>query len=171
MARGLGGAWEIAVVAAAMVGLVVGCLVCALVPRWDPLRLSDRGRTAYVYAAEALLALAALHLRITMPGLFALGIIRTYWMLIVMAIAFCGAGLSALFHRRQMPVLSEPLERTALLLPILPPIGSLFIKSYAGAGLWFLGNSGSGLLAADGRLLRRDGRPEAVARAGGLGNS
>ena len=46
--------WAIAVVAAAMVGLVAGCLVCALVPRWDPLRLSDRGRTAYVYAAEAL---------------------------------------------------------------------------------------------------------------------
>lgn len=77
-----------------------------------------------------------------MPGLFALGIIRTYWMLIVMAIAFVGAGLSMLFQRRQMAILSEPLERTALFLPILPPIGSLFIKSYANAGLWFLGNSG-----------------------------
>ncbi len=134
--------WEIAVVAAAIVGLVVGCLICALVPRWDPLRLSDRGRTAYVYAAEALLALAGLHLRVTMPGIFALGIIRTYWMLIVMVIAFIGAGLSVLFHRRQMAVLSEPLERTALFLPILPPIGSLFIKSYANAGMWFLGNQG-----------------------------
>ncbi|MFZ1933529.1 MAG: hypothetical protein WCB27_16400 [Thermoguttaceae bacterium] len=134
--------WEIAVVAAAIIALVVACLICALIPRWDPLRLSDRGRTAYVYAAEALLALAGLHLRVTMPGLFALGIIRTYWMLIVMAIAFVGAGLSMLFQRRQMAILSEPLERTALFLPILPPIGSLFIKSYANAGLWFLGNSG-----------------------------
>ena len=49
---------------------------------------------------KCLLALVALHLRITVPGLFALGIIRTYWMLIVMVVAFCGAGLSVLFHRR-----------------------------------------------------------------------
>ena len=48
--------WAIAVVGAAMAGLVAGCLACALVPRWDPLGLSDRGRTAYVYAAEALLS-------------------------------------------------------------------------------------------------------------------
>jgi hypothetical protein len=134
--------WEIAVVAAAIVALVVGCLICALVPRWDPLRLSDRGRTAYVYAAEALLALAGLHLRVTMPGLFALGIIRTYWMLIVMAVAFVGAGLSALFHRRKMDILSEPLERTALFLPLLPSIGFAFLKGYSNAGTWFLGNSG-----------------------------
>ncbi len=135
-------AWEIATVAAAMIALVAACLACALVPRWDPLGMSDRGRTAYVYAAEALLALAGLHLRIAMPALFALGFIKTYWMLIVMLIAFIGAGLSVLFHRRQMAILSEPLERTALLLPVLPPLGSLFIKSYANAGLWFLGNSG-----------------------------
>ena len=134
--------WAVAVVVAAMLGLVAACLACALTPRWDPLRLTDRGRTAYVYAAEGLLALICLHLRITVPGLFALHIIRTYWMLIVMIVAFCGAGLSVLFHRRRMPVLSEPLERTALFLPILPPIGCLFIKSYAHAGTWFLGNSG-----------------------------
>ena len=99
-------------------------------------------RTAYVYAAEALLALIGLHLRITLPGLFALHLLRYYWMLIVMVIAFCGAGLSVLFHRRRMPILSEPLERTALWLPVLPPIGSLFIKNYANASVWFLGGSG-----------------------------
>ena len=134
--------WEIAVVAAAMLGLVVACLACALVPRWDSLRLSDRGRTAYVYAAEALLALAVLHLRVTMPGLFKLDIIRTYWMLIVMVIAFLGAGLSVLFHRRKMDILSEPLERTVLFLPMLPSIGFAFLKGYANAGTWFVGNSG-----------------------------
>ena len=78
----------------------------------------------------------------TMPGLFELGIIRTYWMLIVMAIAFCGAGLSALFHRRQMAILSEPLERTALFLPVLPLIGFWCVKNTAGAASWFVGNSG-----------------------------
>ena len=114
-----------------------------LTPRWDPLRLSDRGRTAYVYAAEGLLALILpAPSNYCCRGCSRLHLIRTYWMLIVMIVAFCGAGLSVLFHRRKMPVLSEPLERTALFLPILPPIGSLFIKSYASAGLWFLGNSG-----------------------------
>ena len=134
--------WALVVVAVALLGLVVGCLICALTPRWDPLQLSDRVRTAYVYAAEALLALIGLHLRITLPGLFALHLLRYYWMLIVMVIAFCGAGLSVLFHRRRMPILSEPLERTALWLPVLPPIGSLFIKNYANASVWFLGGSG-----------------------------
>ena len=37
--------------------------------------------------------------------------------------AFAGAGLSEIFYRRKLPVLSRPLERTALLLPILPAVG------------------------------------------------
>ena len=45
------------------------------------------------------------------------------WSLIVMAIAFTGAGLSELFDRRGLSVLSEPLARTALLLPLLPALG------------------------------------------------
>ncbi|MCE5268170.1 MAG: hypothetical protein LLG00_09825 [Planctomycetaceae bacterium] len=134
--------WAILVVAAALLGLAAGCLICALTPRWDPLRLSDRGRTAYVYAAEALLALIFLHVRITVPGLFQMHFFREYWMLVVMAIAFLGAGLSVLFHRRRMPILSEPLERTALWLPVFPAIGCWFVKNPAGAATWFLGDSG-----------------------------
>jgi hypothetical protein len=34
--------------------------------------------------------------------------------------------LSEFFHRRRLPVLSEPLERTALLLPLLPAVGFWF---------------------------------------------
>jgi len=137
--------WAIAIVAVVMVGLITGCLALAVVPQWDPLRLSDRGRTVYVYAAEVLLALLGVHLRITMPWLFHHGIIKTYWMQIVMAIAFCGAALSEVFHRRKMPVLSEPLERTALLLPLWPPIWLLFVKNYDSASMWFLGGSGPAL--------------------------
>ena len=54
----------------ALAGLAVAALVAALVPGRDPLGLSERGRTAYVYAAEALLGLAFLHIRVTMPWLF-----------------------------------------------------------------------------------------------------
>ncbi|MHC4398682.1 MAG: hypothetical protein ACYTG0_03285, partial [Planctomycetota bacterium] len=73
----------IAVVAAALVGLLAGCLGMALSRRLDPFGLSDRGRTAYVYLAEALAVLVAVHVRLTMPWLFGSGFMRRYWMLIV----------------------------------------------------------------------------------------
>ena len=61
-------------------------------------------------------------------------------MLIVMGVAFVGAGLSELFHRRRMPVLSQPLEWTALLLPLAPAIGYWFMKGTTGE-TWFLGHA------------------------------
>ena len=115
--------FAIAVVMLALVGLMAMCLVFALRPDLDPLGLSDRGRTVYVYAAEALAAMIGLHVWLTMPELFNRGTIRKYWMLIVMAVAFAGSGLAELFHRRKLPVLAEPLGRTALLLPLLPALG------------------------------------------------
>jgi hypothetical protein len=124
-------AWAIALVAAALGFLMIACIVLAVSPRLDPAGLSDRGRQAYVYAAEVLLALCGLHLYMTMPWLFRLGIIERYWMLLVMAIAFIGAGVSELFQRRRLSVLSEPLERTALLLPLLPAVGFWFAPDSA----------------------------------------
>jgi len=118
--------WAVLIVAAALAGLAAGCIAFAVTPRWDPLSLSDRGRTAYVYVAEALVALTCLHLGLTRWYWFDFGIIREYWMLIVMAAAFGGVGLSEWFHRRSLPVLSEPLERTALLLPLVPATGFWF---------------------------------------------
>ena len=53
--------------AAALVGLFAASLAAALLPGRDPLGLSEKGRTAYVYAAEAILALLFMHVRLTMP--------------------------------------------------------------------------------------------------------
>ena len=72
-------------------------------------------------ARTALAVLTGLHIWLTRPRLFQLGIIEEYWMLIVMVVAFAGAGLSEWFHRLKMPVLCEPLERTALALPAALP--------------------------------------------------
>ena len=144
------------IVVAALAGLFVGCLALALVPRLDPFRLSDRGRTVYVYLAEVLILLVCLHLRWTMPDLFRLEIMKKYWMLMVMGAAFAGAGLSELFQRRRMPVLSEPLERTAVLLPLAPALSFFFVPGdgsdwlgLAGASpaVWFLGGLFYGVLA------------------------
>ena len=115
-------------VAVALAGLVVAALVAALVPGRDPLGLSERGRTLYVYIAEALAALLFLHIRVTMPELFQ-GWFLQFWPLVVMAIAFVGVGLGEVFQRRRQTVLSEPLQTTGALLPLLPALGFWILSS------------------------------------------
>jgi len=123
--------WAVVIVAVALTGLVAGCLGFALVRAWDPMDWPDRRRTTYVYIAEVLGGLICLHLGLTRPEWFDFGIIREYWMLIVMAVAFGGAGLSELFRRVRLPVLGEPLGRTALLLPIVPAVAFWFVPQSA----------------------------------------
>jgi hypothetical protein len=142
----------VAVIVAAMLAI---CLAFAVRADWDPLRLSPSGRQAYVYIAEALAVLIGVHLRLTKPELFNFGFIRDYWMYLIVGAAFTGAGLSEWFHRRKLSVLSLPLERTALLLPLLPVIGFWFLKDpqtpLALVGrtpdVWFLMGAFYGLLA------------------------
>lgn len=115
--------WAVIVVTVAMGSMIVGLIASAVAPSRDPLELDEEARTIYVYAAEVLAGLIALHLWLTEPKLFQLGIIEQYWMLIVIAIAFLGAGLSEWFHRLGLPVLSRPLANTAALLPLAPAVG------------------------------------------------
>jgi len=124
--------WAVMIVAGALAGLIVVCLLFALFGRWDPLRLSDRGRTAYVYAAEAIGAVVGLHLLLTEPWIFQLGIFERWWMLWVMGGAFAGAALAELFERWRLPVLAEPLARTALALPLVPAVGCWFVEPGSG---------------------------------------
>jgi len=131
----------IAVVCAALAALAGACLAFAAVGRWDPLGLSGRGRQAYVYAAEVLGALIGLHLYLTVPWLFRLGIMEKYWMLLLLGVAFAGAGLSEAFRRQGLSVLSVPLERTALALPLVPAIGFWLTPTIAGAPLALAGPS------------------------------
>lgn len=113
---------QIAIVAGVLVGLAVGLISMAVNPERDPLNLSDSQRQLYVYAAEALGGLLFLHIYLTMPELFK-GRIRPFWPLIVMAIAFAGAGVGEILRRSGRTVLSEPLQRTGTLLPLLPALG------------------------------------------------
>jgi hypothetical protein len=111
-----------------LVGLATAAIVAALVPGRDPLGLSERGRTLYVYAAEVLAALLFVHIRVTMPWLFQGWFLR-FWPLLVMGIAFVGVGLGELFERHRRRVLAEPLHNTGALLPLLPAIGFWFVAS------------------------------------------
>ncbi|QDV32576.1 hypothetical protein [Tautonia plasticadhaerens] len=123
--------------AATMLGAVAAALVAAVVPGRDPLRLPERRRTIYVYGAEALLALLAMHLGLTMPWLFS-GIFARYWPVIVLGIAFAGVGLGEVFRRQGRLVLADPLERTGALLPILPLLGASWLEPRPGEDTLFL---------------------------------
>jgi hypothetical protein len=105
-----------------LVGLCLSGLAFALLPGEDPFGLDDRGRMRYVYAAEGFLVLTLMQVRITMPWLFG-GTFTKYWPLLVMAVAFAGVALSETFRRQGRLVLAKPLERTGVLLPVLPVIG------------------------------------------------
>jgi hypothetical protein len=130
--------WVVIAVFAALVSLFLACISFALSPGRDPFNLSERGRMNYVYGAEALTVVTILHARVTMPWFF-LGFFLTWWPLVVMLLAFTGVGLGELFRRRGRQVLAEPLERTGILLPILPVFGFLLAPSQVSySGLLFL---------------------------------
>jgi hypothetical protein len=108
------------VVAAGLLGLIAAGICFAVMPGREPLGLSERGRTLYVYAGEVLLVLLIVHLRLTVPEWFRLGLFVRYWPYILMGVAFLGVGLSEFFDRRGLRVLSEPLQRTGVFLSLLP---------------------------------------------------
>jgi hypothetical protein len=112
-------AWAIALGIAGVLALIAATVAFAVMPGQDPLGLSERGRTLYVYGTEVLLFFLFVHLKLTVPELFGeFG--RRYWTFIVMGIAFVGVGLSEYFSRRGLRVLAEPLQRTGVFLPLLP---------------------------------------------------
>jgi hypothetical protein len=93
----------------------------------DPLQLTERGRMTYVYAAEAMLALLFIHLRLTMPWLF--GSFERYWPFIIMIIAYAGVLVAESLRRQQLTVVARPLERTGVFLPLLPVLGFWIAES------------------------------------------
>lgn len=122
---------QIAITAFVLIGLTASLISLAVLPDRDPLRLSERGRLLYVYAAELILALLILHVYLTLPELFT-GRLRRYWPFIVMSIAFAGVGVGEWMSRLRLRVLAEPLQRTAAFLPLIPILS-----------LWISGSHGS----------------------------
>jgi hypothetical protein len=109
----------VAAVLAGILALIVVGLRLALRPDRDPLGPAPHGRTGYVYLAEVLLVLMFAHVRLNVPQVFTGQAVR-YWTFIVMLLAFIGVGLAELFARRGLHVLSRPLLRTGVLLPLIP---------------------------------------------------
>lgn len=108
---------QIALVAIALVGMTTALLAIAI---RGP--APNSFRQLCIYAAEVVTALLFLHLYLSMPELFR-GYLQPYWPLVVMAIAFAGVGASELCQRAGLNVLSEPLQNSAALLPLIPALG------------------------------------------------
>ncbi|MEX2559927.1 MAG: hypothetical protein WD403_08430, partial [Pirellulales bacterium] len=155
------------IVIAALAGIFLTCLAAALIPGRDPFELPERGRMVYVYAAEGVLALLFVHVRVTMPWLFR-GFFMQYWPMTVILLGFLGVGLSELFRRQKRIVLAEPLERTGAFLPLLPVVGFWFVDNQVHFSLLMLA---VGALYAALAVTRRSfafGVLAAVAANGGL---
>ena len=80
---------------------------------------------------------------VTMPWLFRGWFLR-FWPLIVMAIAFVGVGLGEVFQRRRQRVLSEPLQTTGALLPLLPALGFWILRCYCSRSAIIIRQRGCG---------------------------
>ena len=115
------------VITATFVAAAVLLILGAVSPTNDPLRLSERGRMAYVYAAEIMVVLLFVHVRLTMPWLF--GSFERYWPFIVMAIAYTGVLVSESLRRQEFTVLARPIESTGAFLPLLPVLGFWIVES------------------------------------------
>ncbi|MEQ1903383.1 MAG: hypothetical protein ABL888_04295 [Pirellulaceae bacterium] len=124
----------VAVMAIAIAGALVAV---AVLPRHDPLSLETSGRQAYVYFAQFVLALMVAHVVVALPWLLRLGI-REYWPYIAMAVAFGGVGLSNLLKRRELTVLSEPLQNTMTVLPMAAALATLGVASKADSAMVML---------------------------------
>ncbi|GIW81631.1 MAG: hypothetical protein KatS3mg105_3438 [Gemmatales bacterium] len=134
-------------VAISLLVVIVCCIRNALRPGQDFLNLPPHRRTLYVYVAELLVLVLFLHIRITQPELFRHGVFLRYWPFMVMAIAFVGVGLSEAFNRRNLNVLAEPLERTGIVLPMLPVLAFCVLPGTLYGSLWFTAGLLYGLLA------------------------
>ncbi|MFM7148776.1 MAG: hypothetical protein ACKO23_02940, partial [Gemmataceae bacterium] len=111
--------WAIWSSAGAMILLIFQAFRLALTG--DPLGTPAPKRGLYVYLAELALLLLFVHLRINVPELFS-GFLARYWSFVVLALAFLGVGLGEWMERLGLQVLSQPLRRTGVLLPLLPLI-------------------------------------------------
>ena len=117
--------------------MVLGLLMIAIVPKRDPFSLSLEGRQGYVYAAQAVCVIAAVHLYLSMPWLLQTGILQ-YWPYLAIGVSLVCLVLSDLLQRRGLEVLSEPIFRTAAMIPVFVAIAYWSIDSKANAALTFL---------------------------------
>jgi hypothetical protein len=141
----------VAAMAGGLAALAVALVWFAVGHGPDPFGLEGRFRTMYVYAAEAIVLMTFLHIRLTLPHLFVSGLIARHWMWATLGLAYLTTGLGEVVTRRGSRIVGEALDRTALVLPLLPDVAFWLLpdRNYvAYAGIWLLQSALYGGLAA-----------------------
>ena len=92
----------------------------------------DRGlsmlfRTTAVYVAEFTVAAIVSAIYFCYPDLFS-GIVANWWPVIVFGVAMLSLGLGQTLAKTQLEILSDPVSRSALLLPVIPLVGVWWFK-------------------------------------------
>ncbi len=98
--------------------LIVAFIFFAIKERFDPLALPHSYKQLYVYAAQVLGGMLALHLKLTMPWMFK-GLVAAYWPLVVLGIALAGIAIGHQCLRRNLGVVGKPLMNTGTWLPLV----------------------------------------------------
>jgi hypothetical protein len=129
--------WASVLAGAVLLGLTATAVCWAAVSWTDPWSLPAVRRQVYVYAAQVLLLLLAVHVFLCAPWLLSTGRVRQYWPLLVMLVAFAGAALAEWLQRRHQTVLARPLHNTAVWLPaatvVAYPVVQYFGPSFLAA--------------------------------------
>ncbi|MCI0643236.1 MAG: hypothetical protein L0Y72_23285 [Gemmataceae bacterium] len=112
-------AWPaVALVAGLLAALVAGALWLAL-SLGSHLEWTARRRHACVWTAEGLVALLFVHLRLNLPDIN-LTYFGERWPFVMLTLGFAGIGFAHWFRKRGLDVLALPLERTGIVLPLVP---------------------------------------------------
>ncbi len=117
-------AWPAVVLVAVLLAAAMVAALWVAMAEQTLVPLSPRARMGCVYAAEIILVLVLVHLRLTIPDLFP-GFIGQNWAFVLMGLGFLSVGLGEWFARRELPVLAGPLQTTGLFLPLVPLIAFL----------------------------------------------
>ena len=116
---------EVIAISVMLGGFVVALFSMALWPGKDPLNLSEKGRSGYVYAAQCVTAVLCAHVYLADPQIFlGSGFFRRNWPFLVMLLAFGSVAFGEFCSRRNWRVISEPFLRTGGFLPLLPALAA-----------------------------------------------
>ncbi|MGF1580851.1 MAG: hypothetical protein ACFCD0_15925, partial [Gemmataceae bacterium] len=132
------GAWAAWFLVVVLLAMGIGATTFAIVPKFDPLGLSEERRSNYVYAAQVFMGLLLIHLQTYLTQGVPLANAPPEndlpsWLIVIMVLAFVGVGLSELFTRLKIDVLAKPFHRTGVFLPMIPLV-AFWIDPVIGIG-------------------------------------
>ncbi len=128
---------EVLCILLALMLWMVQWVVQALRASWNVARLEDRWKELYVYAAEACLVMGLGLAYAQFSEWFELPF-REYWPIGLLLVAVASQGVATMVRRAGILAISNPLQNTSLVLPLLASMGVLFIAADVKADVVFL---------------------------------